>query len=481
MSSQRRAPDDDESYALGDLELAPLPIRPSHKPREEPNFDEELTVVVPEVRVGPPDNDIDMGLAFSRGNQAHELRETDDDHGFGDPLVGPSLELDLPLDDPTLRRVSSQPPVRASLRGDEAARPSRPSDGTPRASVRGESVPRASGAPSGRAPHASGPEDDERAARSLADYGDPASGLGAARYVVHVARRLFSLYRERHAVEQRASAAASAYEQALTDLGRALLDDQAVRAHEGLRDRVLLVQTKQGELSKAEESTRAAREREDGELEALAHKKRALEGELAPYVEAERHAAHALQNSEADQKRKKAKLQRAEIELRALSRASLPPPPDRVQSIESERAAQQRELLEMEQSHAAATAAVARTRRELSLRRGSLDAIEREQEQKQSESRARSRGHEESVARAEHALSAALCGLAEAADAFGLAHAAADQVTGLRAREAELDQVVDLLARYDRALTLYDRDALLRGGAIWLAALIVLAIALRIL
>lgn len=468
MSSRYGAPDpnDDESYELGDLELAP---RPRRSLPEEPELDEELTTVVPSVATALPAND--MGLEFARRNEAQSLRESDDDHGFGDPLAGPSLELDLPPDAPLhLRAGSSAPPHRPSQ-----ARPSSPTGGA--ASAR----PSQATGPSSRAPRPSHHDDELRAARALADYGEPAAGLDAARYAVRVGVRALALHRERREVEQHASVLAESYEQALRDLGRALLDDQAVRSHDALRDRVLLVQTRQGELAQTEQSTRAAQAHEDSALESLAHKRAALEAELEPFSSAERRAADALAKVDAELKRKKAKLQRAEIELRALSRASLPPPPERVQSIELERAQQERELSELASAHAEATASLGRARRELSLHRGGLDDIERQHAQKHSESKARSRGHEEAVARAEHALSAALCALAEAADAVGLAHSAAEQVAGLRAREAALDQVVDQLAAYDRALTQYDRDALLRGCAMWVGLLLALALLIRVL
>jgi len=475
MSSRHSAPgsDDDTSYELGDLELAPLPARPATKP-EAVEFDEELTTVVPEMRGALPSND--MGLEFSRGNEAHELRESEEDHGFGDPgLEGPALELDLPDDG------------RAALRSQHSGAPEQPT--VARASFpRGSLTPsqptesHSSGPPrSSRAPLSGSPESDERAARVLAGYGEARTGLDAARYLLHVGLRMVALYRERRDIEQRASELAASYDKALLDLGRALLDDQAVRAHDGLRDRVLLVLTKQGELTASEQSSQAARAHEDQALDALTQTRAALEAELAPYLSAEKRAEAAHQKVETELKRKKAKLQRAEIELRALTRASVPPPPDRVEAIEAERQVQQSELADLQAALAESLAALGRARRELSLHRGGLDNLEREEAQKQSESRARGRGHEEQVARAEHALSAALCALAEAADGFGLAHSAAEQVAGLRASEGALDLVVDQLARYDRALTIYDREAVLRGGAIWLGLIGVVLLLIRLL
>lgn len=474
MSSRRSAPgpDDDHSYELGDLELAPMPARPVAKHDDE--LDEELTKVVPEIRTALPDND--MGLAFALSKQPVELRDNDDDHGFGDPVFdGPSLELDLPSDS-TTRAQSSLAPEQAGVARASFPKgsltPSQPREGSSSAPPRSVS---------GRAPLSGTPEDDERAARKLAGYGEAKGGLDAARYTLHVALRMVALYRERRDVEAEASELAARYDKALLDLGRALLDDQAVRAHEGLRDRVLLVLTKQGELKATEQASQAARAHEDEAFAELKKKRAAVEAELAPFLGEEKRAESTHQKIEAELKRKKAKLQRAEIELRALTRASLPPPAERVDAIEAERQVQLSELTDLQTSFVEASAALERARRELALRRGGLDGVEREERARQSESRARGRGHEEQVARAEHALSAALCALAEAADGFGLAHSAAEQVAGLRASEAALDAVVDRLAHYDRALTIYDRDAVVRGAAVWVGVIVVVILLLRLL
>ena len=448
-------PEDDKSYELGDLELAPRSRRKSAGRPGEDELDEELTIVDeprPELGAAHPAND--YGLEeFERGNQLEERGDAASYDGFGEDH---SIELDLPHGDHPLRRVSSAPPLRQSL---------------PNASL----PPGAS-----RAPRPSNPVDEEKSARELARFGEPNSGLGAPAYVLHVLGRMLTLYRARRPIEQSASLLADAYEKALRDLGRALLSDSAVMQHEGLRERVLVVQTRQGELADAEAATQKARELEESEQRALQQKAAALEAELSPFLEAEQRALAAQEKLDAELKRKSAKLQRAEIELRALSRASIPPPPERLESIASERAQHQAELDALSAAQAEATAALGRARRELALRRGTLDGVDRQQLQRQSAANTKTRAHEEAVAKAEHALSAALCSLAEAAEAVGLAHSAAEQVDGLRASERALDEVVDQLARYDRALTMYDQPALLRGGLMWLGFFAALAILIKL-
>jgi hypothetical protein len=465
MRNTRGAPDNDDekTYELGDLELAPRPARLNQRgsPRmdDSPDLldDGEAPAPLPGLHASMPSNDFSFDV--QRGHEIVEPMPTGALPGvpvppshFDDHVNGPALELDLTGDKP--------PPVRMSMR-----RPASDPPGAARGST-----------PSPRVTRSGRPLDEERRARALADYGVAESGIDPARYLIHVGLRMVALRRARAPVEHRASELAEAYEGALKELGRALLNDQAVLAHEGLAERVLLVRTRQGELEKVQQDSRAAIAKEAGAAEQLSQQANQLRSELEPYQAAERQAEAVRAKAEAAVKRQRAKVQRAEIELRALSKASLPPPPERVQSIESERTQQQQELDGLDAALQQANAALGRARRELALRQGTLTEIERKQRQQESASRAQVRGHEASVARAEHALSAVLVGLAEAADAVGVAQAAHAQVARLRESELALDEVVDQLACYDRALRMYDREAVIRGASMWLGVLVALAL-----
>lgn len=472
MRSPSGAPDPhhDPNYELGDLELAPRAARPAgrghgrarEKPDLDEEFDEELTTVDEERSIAALQADNDFSLeGFDRSNSLSSLHDATGFQASGFDGVGDdhSLELDLPHGAQTAPR---DPPPKTSV-----PRPSLSSSG--------------SFAPSlSRALRPSNPVDEERVARELARYGEPNSGLGAPAYVLHVGLRMAVLHRDRRRIEQRASELAEQYERALRELGGALLNDTGVTQHEALRDLVLFVQTKQGELASAEAATQKARALEESELLVLQQKRTELEAELAPFLQAEQKAQAAATKAEAELKRSKAKVQRADIELRALTGATLPPPPERLQGIELERAQQQREIEALTAVQAEATAALGRARRELSLRRGSLDELDRAQGRKQGDLQTQGRAHEEAVAKAEHALGAALCSLAEAADAVGLAHAALAQVADVRASEKALDEVVDQLSHYDRALTVYDQAAVTRGALMWLGLFIALAILIRV-
>ncbi len=458
MSASRPKPDEDEekSYELGDLELAPRRPRPSHQELSHVAADDPLAALT-----RAPSNDFEFD-SLQRGHQIVQPRPSGVlpgvplmDGEFDDSTGGPELELDA---DPPKKA-----PVRASM--------ARPVDDAAPSSQR----------PSNRVTRSGRPLEDERRARELAAYGVAEGGIDPARYVIHVAQRMFALWRARQPIERQASALADAYEDALKDLGRALLDDPAVRAHEGLTERVVLVKTRQGELEKAQADTAALLERETGAAAELDRQVGELKAALAPFEQTERDAEAVVAKADAALKRQKARLQRAEIELRALTKASVPPPAERLQSISGEREQQQRDLDGLQAALHEATSALGRARRELALRRGALDEMERKRRQQESATRAHVNGHAADVARAEHALSAVLVSLAEAADAVGLAHGAREQVLNLRASEQALDEVVDQLAMYDRALRIYDREAVTTGAAMWLGLLCALVLLVYLL
>jgi hypothetical protein len=465
MSTSGLRPDTEpeNTYELGDLELAPRP-QPSTPPAPDRRGHAEAPPSDPRSLVAARDASDELALLSFRQPlsvdndrvRAIGLPTGAADFGssFDDELHGEALELDLPTEQPP-RVVSSTPPTRAS------------------------SPSLASGAPRGLASGA--PADEARRDRELAAYGGPPHGLAAATYALHVARRASVLFRERRALEQRAAALADAYEEALVAFGKALLEDPSVLAHPSLSGQVAAAQALERALLAVHEGVNSARQEDERALEQLANRRAEQEQKLAPYLAEEQRTLLAQQKLAADLKRRRAQLQRVEIELRALDKASLPPPPERLQRGERERTEQQLQLEALTALHAEAELASSRARRDLSARRGELDQVEREHADVSRRSRARHRLLDEQVSTAEHALAQGLCALAEAADSVGLAHAAIAQGAALREREAALDQLIEQIARYDRALPLYDREGLVRGALLWLGLAFLLTIALRLL
>jgi len=438
---------DEDDYELGDLELArPVHGRPAATPEPAADEHDELPTLS-SFKPSLPENDYDLEFAASTLPRAPNPA---DDYG-DEPPTGPALELDLPAE-----------PVAKS------GGPAAPS-----------AAPRTSAPPgfSSTAPA----REEERAARELARFREPPAGfMGTAGYALHVARRAFTLYRERRELEQLAESHAEHYEQALDALGRALLSDPEVRAHEGLREPYATVEQKQRALEAAEAAARDARAREERELAALKLECARLERELEPFVDEERRSAEQHAKLELELKRKEAQVRRADIELRALEKASIPPPAERRGSIESERGERSQELARLTARQAESSAELARARRDVALRRGALDELERRCALQLAKGHSlHGRLHAE-ITSAERALRVALCALAEAADRLAVPHTAADEIRVVRLREVELDEVVARLTRYDRALSLYDRAALVRGALIWGAFVLALVLLLRL-
>lgn len=428
-------PKHEHDYQLGDFELA-APQRPSGPI-------EKGTLVHDEVDLDEPLPELTRPAA-TPSNDVALL----DDH-FGDALSGPALDLEVlaatPVPVPSATRATG--PSEAVARSELSTRPA----------------------------------DDVRAARALAGFGIPPTGLACAGYVPHVIRRMLALRRERKALEGVTSERAERYEVALAALGRAIYADPALRESEALKDAHAVVEARERALFEVEEATREARAHEASALEMLASESAVLEEQLAPYVTEERTAAATLARIESEIERRKAQRKRADIELRALAKASVRPPPGRSEEIESERARRSEELTALLAERDGASAALGRARRDLALRRGALDAMKREHAQRAHESHTRKDKLDGDVASAEQALSVALCELADAADRLGLLDASDPQVAVLRESEAALDGVVARLTLYDRALTLYDRDALVRGALLWAGLLLALLLVIRLL
>ncbi|MET0344406.1 MAG: hypothetical protein ABW252_25560 [Polyangiales bacterium] len=427
-----------ERYDLGELELAHWPPAGASQPSDGPL--DELGALPP----SRPDNDVDRPRTPAPPKHASGARELHAD--LDDNLAGPTIELDVPTGHSGMR-LHSHPSLPSS-----SSRPPR----TP-----------SSKRPSGRA------DDGGRAARALAGYGTPPSGLiASAGYVIRVAKRMRILREERRVTEQRARAEADAHDQALAALGAVLMREPSLAGHSGLEEARARVQAHALELQQRTAAAESSRDADKSTLTELGARRKALEVELAPFLAAERAAASAQVRSEAELKRKRAQEQRLDIELRALERASVPAPPDRRAQIEQERRTRADETATHLRAHEETTRALGLARRELSLRRGHLDALEREQSQRQMRARKLDARLEDDVTRARHALDAQRCALAEAARALGLTSDSSDEVAQVAASEQRLDELVARLATYDRALDMYDLGGLVKGAMVWLALLL---------
>ena len=437
------SPEEDDPYDLGDLELAPWPAKPSTPSSWEPEIDHGFGDLAA-LPASKPANDVAPQRPASEPDGEH-------DRNLDDAAHGPSIELDLPSDDPVVirPRLSTQPRT-----------PSLP---------RTSSQPHGSSRPARAATSGSGRADDgTRAGRMLADFGEPPQGLVAsAGYVIRVAKRIRVLVRERHAIEQRAAQERGEHQVALAALGRALARDAVVLGHAALEDPRARVQALEAELAQRTQAALGARAQEQAALSSLATQRATLAAELAPFLTVEREALAAHARSEAELKRKRAHEQRIDIELRALARASTPPPEDRRPRLEREQRERAADVAAARASHDECARVLGLARRELILRRGQLDALTQEQDRRAVQARSLDARLELDVTRARDALDADLSALAQAARQLGLTSASSDEVARVTRCETRLDELASRLSAYDRALTLYDMGGLIKGALVW--------------
>ena len=456
MKRSRKAPpdpalpeEDDHHYDLGDLELASWPVKPSAPGSWDPDVDHGLSDLAP-LSPSQPANDVAPSRRTSEPAQVREL-----DRQLDEAAHLPAIELDLPSDDPVLIRplLSNQPRRASQPRTSSLPAPA--------------SVTRSSRA-----------DDGTRTARVIADFGDSPHGLVAsAGYVIRVAKRIRVLARERRALEQRAKQERAEHDGALATLGRALARDAVALAHPALEDVRTRVQTLEAELAQCTQAALSARAEEQAALSALASQRVALEAELGPFLTSEREALGAHVRREAELKRKRAHEQRIDIELRAIARASTPPPTERRARLEREQRDRAAEVAAASAAHDESTRALGLARRELALRRGQLDVLTQQQDQRAAQARGVDARLELQVTRAREALDGELAALAQAARQFGLTSPSSEEVARVLRCEARLEELKSRLSAYDRALTLYDMGGLIKGTVVWLSLVLVCVLA----
>jgi hypothetical protein len=487
----KRANEDEAAaanYRLGDLEISPSGRKSGERPVERPK-----TPAAPPAPPAPPAN---TNAAAKRAGTPRNLTLAD-----GDGL-GPALELDLtgaPGPRPSLARGAA-PPVRSSNAAasvlesfgeknalgddfDDGGFANLPALEVEKVERRPEARPAPAREPA--APAASpklSPEAVEfDAARTLANFGDPpASLIASVSYAVHATRRLFTLRNERAAVQHEVQRRAHEHNQALTAMGQALMAIASQPTMEPLRSKVARVFDERAKVEKAGVDVERTREDNQRAAAALEQEAGALREKLEPFVLREKDAAEAQRRAEEEVRRAQAMQRRAEIELRALNEASATPDPRRLEALELQLTQRRGAVAALLETVNQTNEVLGAARRELALQRGSLDVVEDRRKKLMAAVRAREAEVEGQKRAADGALDATLRELAEAARQQKLEALVPPSAGAARQTEAALNQVGTQLTRFDRALTLYDRSALIRGYGLVLA-LVAAAIAVLVL
>lgn len=481
MAQGKRADEDEpkgKGYEIGDLEV----VRSGRVSGERP------AVQLPPQAPGPPPPP--RAHAPSKGTPRN-LTLADGD-------LGPALELDLGssvslpraslAQPPTAPRTSTSatalPPVHVSQPaaavmasfGDGSALDDFDQGGFARLpSLDVEAVERRSAErvvarePTPESPSSAlAKEREEREAiEGLADFGPtPRSWLSSVSYAARVAQRVWKLRRARGLAQEALRVCLTEHHAAMVAMGRALLLKAAEPRIEPLRAKITRVNEEQAKVDHADQGVSRTREGNDRAMALLRSEAEHLKEQLAPYLAAEQQAAQTQRKADEEVRRAQAMQKRVEIELRALETATAADPA-RVDALSAQLEQRREVVTTLGANLAQATEALGKTRRDLALSRGALDANEEKQKRLEAESRARENEAEGHKQVAHGAYEVALSELAEAAKKQQLGALAAEPEAHTKNTEREVEQAGAAVVRFDRALALYDRQAVIRGAILF--------------
>lgn len=490
MSSDERAQPKDptgSSYQLGDLDIAPRP-KP-RGPRPGPSARRALAEA-PELALEPATNLPRTTPANTQGGPPRAGQKPERGLGRatsvdldGDSDAGFSFELDTAPVSPV--RGQGVPQAAAFDFGtrdlgdglddvDTSAAPDLDVDVAPPPRAARAERPQAPEPPKAQPSGTAQKEDTE-----LPEFGDrPTSLVGCVPYAVRVATRLLALHGERKRIAEQVERLRAEHHAALSAMGQALMALGTDPRLAPLRDKVARVHDATAERSRADQGVSQARAEHQAAMAALEREAEQLKQALSPYLEAERAAEQAHKKADENLKRGQAHQRRVELELRALSEA-VNVDPSRTAELKVQLEDKKQIVASLQQAMEQATAALGEARRELALRRGSLDALEDRKQQLLAQARAREADAQHMAQAAEGTYTAALRALAEAAREQNLSHLASAQLTAVEDLEGVLKEAEGALERNARARTLYHRPSVIKGVLLVLTMIALAIVALK--
>lgn len=317
----------------------------------------------------------------------------------------------------------------------------------------------------------------------LAAYGSQPQGIIAcARYAVHVTTRIIALHRGRKDALGELKKRADELHDAFVTMGSALMKLSADKRLEPLRSKVAKVLDEQSKVEAASTSVERTRGDNQRAVSALDEEAAQLRKKLEPYVARERDALAAQRKADEEVRRAQAMLKRVEIELRAIVDAGTNKDPGRILAL-NEQQEQRRGVVDaLTPALMLANDELGQARRELALQRGALDALEERRKQLNNEAAAREATVEGQKKMADGALSHALRELAEGAREQKLTALVQEPSKLVSQREQAWQEANTVVNRHDRALKLYDKQAVIKGYVLMVgifAALIALFVMRR--
>ncbi|HEX6242634.1 MAG TPA: hypothetical protein VFZ61_17090 [Polyangiales bacterium] len=317
--------------------------------------------------------------------------------------------------------------------------------------------------------------DEYQALVALADFGPAPSGwLASVPYAVRVGKRVLALRSERSLAHEALRGRLGEHHTALVTLGKALVACAEEPRLSPLRAAIAQVRDESTKLQHADQGVSRTREGNERALNLLRSEESHLKEQLAPYLEAEQAALAGQRKLEEELRRAQAMHKRAEIEMRALENATTGVDPGRLSALSLQLAQRKAALDALTPGLVQAGEALGKARRDLALARGGLDANQEKQRKMEADARAREAQAEGEKQAAHGAYETALSELAEAALQQRLGDLAPEQAARVGQTGQAVEQAVGDVARFDRALALYDRSAVRRG--IMLVAMVVIGV-----
>jgi hypothetical protein len=306
---------------------------------------------------------------------------------------------------------------------------------------------------------------EEQTARELSAFGHDPETLGeSVKYAIHVVRRLIALKRDRERVAKDATGLEVDYNTALVEMGQALMAMATDPKMQPLRSRVAAVHDANAKVTSADQTMSKTREANLQAVQTLERQANEMRASLSPFVAAEQSADHANKLAEEEVRRASLHVKRVEIELRTALEAKS----DMAKIDELRAQLEQRKIAVQDQQRLQEQAAQAlgQTRRDLAMKRGALDSLEEKKKTLLEEAKKKEAAVEQHAKEAEGTQAAALRALAVTCVEQKLQDLVEERYEWVREVEGAVTEARKVVARYDRALTMYDRPSVIKGFSI---------------
>ncbi len=312
--------------------------------------------------------------------------------------------------------------------------------------------------------------------RDLAGFGDTPGGyVSCARYALHVAVRLFVLRKEVKRVQQHAQNATAQYHAALASLGQALVAHEKTPPYQKFAGLFSAIYTAESQVHRVDQSLAQAQAETAVRVSALEQKRALFEADMAPLLEKEREAERAHKETSEQLRRAQGLEKRVEIELRALSEATVEVDANKLKALQEKLAERRQAVAAVLVDTENAQAHLGRMQRDCAQKRREIQGTDDEKRKLEGAARAQASAIGKEASATTQAHQDALRALAEAALGADLVEQHLPQTKSVAEARILCEEAKLSLDRYERARKLYHRKSVIKGAVLW-GVLIVLGV-----